>query len=104
MARNGKVYLSAPTGDDPAVASLLRAFKAGRSDIWRGPEASGALSAEAQGQLAERDALIRVLNTRTGSSAGMRLELPAFLRLRAADAQSGDPIRRVIINLVTDAA
>ena len=104
MARNGKVYLSAPPGDDAALASLLMALKRKRADAWRGPAATDALTDEAQRQLGDRDALVRILNTRSVSAPAMRLELAAFLRMRSADAQEGEPTRRIIINLITDAA
>lgn len=86
------------------MESLLAAFMSKRADAWRGLEATDSLSSEAQRQLAERDALIRVLDSRSVSAPNMRLELAEYQRLRAADAQSGDPKRRVIFNLIMDEA
>ncbi|HEX9039320.1 MAG TPA: hypothetical protein VF808_20230 [Ktedonobacterales bacterium] len=102
MARNGKVYLSAPPGVDPVVARLLLAFRRRRADVWRGPAATDTLSAEALRQLDAREALIRVLNTHSAAAPNVRLEMVEYLRLRALDTQRGDPRRRVIFNLVTD--
>lgn len=99
MARNGKAYLSAPPGDDPAMAGLLRAFERNKRDIWRGPGTPEGMTDEAWVQLGERDALIRVLNARTAGAANMREELETFQRLRTED---GDPGQRVIFNLITD--
>lgn len=104
MARNGKVYISAPPGDDPVVAKLLATFKSKRANAWRGPGAADALSTEALRQLEGRDALIRILNARSAAAPNMRLELEEYQRLCAADTRSGAPKRRVIFNLIMDEA
>jgi hypothetical protein len=99
MARNGKAYLSAPPGDDPVMASLLRAFEHNKRDIWRGPGTPEGMTDEAWVQLGERDALVRVLNARSSCAPNMREELETFQRLRREDGNLG---QRVIFNLITD--
>jgi hypothetical protein len=102
--RNGKVYLSAPAGNTPAVAALLAAFKAKKLDVWRGPASDATLAPEAAQELARRDSLVRILDGGTAGAAQMAAEFAEFQRLRASDTQAGAPDKRVIFNLITDEA
>jgi hypothetical protein len=102
--RNGKVYLSAAAGDSSAVASLLAAFKAKKLDVWRGLAVGPTLTPDTVRELAARDTLVRALDANTATSPQMELEMAEFQRLRALDAQQGQPNRRVVFNLIMDGA
>jgi hypothetical protein len=100
--RNGKVYLSAPAGNTPAVAALLAAFKAKKLNVWRGPASGATLSPEAAQELDRRDTLVRILDADTASAAQMAAEFAEFRRLGALDAQQGQPNKRVVFDLIMD--